>query len=224
MPSKSYLNFLNLIKDVDELIDAYEVLSSATPPRRNLGCISRGGILMLCASWEFFMEELLLESIELLNAEGISISRLPGSVKKRISLKISDDKNDIKAFDLAESGWRSLWKVYAKLDTELLNTPNQEKLDILYNRYLGISSISQSWTTYSADEINLFIRTRGKIAHKGRSVKGIKITTLRSYFDMIKNTAVDVDSFLSLEIKNIYCLKAIPWSRTYFGERSLSVL
>ena len=60
-----------------------------------------------------------------------------------------------------------IWKTYAKIDAEILNTPNKEKLDNLYRRLLGISKVSDFWITYDADEINEFVRTRGGIAHKG---------------------------------------------------------
>lgn len=214
MPSNSYNKFLNLIKDVDELIDAYEVLKAAN--RRNLGCISRSGILMLCASWEFYMEELLLESIDFLNNRRLSIDKLPIEVKKQIGNRIRAERNEIKPLELAESGWRTIWRTYAKIDTDILNTPNQEKLDNLYKRNLGISKVSDFWITYEPSEINEFIRTRGKIAHKGRSVRGIQIVTLRNYFDMIKSTAIDVDSQISIEVKRIGNFRILPWNRTYY--------
>ena len=215
MPSQSYNKFLNLIRDVDELIDAYEVLNNSKPARKNLGFLSRSGILMLCASWEFFMEELLLEAIDFLNSNGISIDDLPKEVKKQISSKVKKEKDEIKPIELAESGWRILWKSYAKIDTELLHTPNQEKLDRLFKSYLGINKISNFWTTYSPKEINLFVKARGKIAHKGRSVKGIQIITLKNYFDMIKMTAIDVDSQMSIVLKNMCKLPTVAWNRTY---------
>lgn len=213
MPSNSYIKFLNLIRDVDELIDAYEVLKDAN--RKNLGCISRSGILMLCASWEFYIEELLLESIDYLNNKSLDIGELPTEVKKQIGIRIRKEKNEIKPLELAESGWRVIWRAYAKIDTEILNTPNQEKLDNLYKKHLGISKVSDFWNTYEPEEINEFIRTRGKIAHKGRSVRGVQIITLRNYFDMIKSTAIDVDSNIALELKRIGNFINLLWDRTY---------
>lgn len=140
---------------------------------------------------------------------------LPGEVKKHISKRVRNEKNDLKPIELAESGWRIIWKSYAQIDTEILNTPNQEKLDNLYKRHLGIEKVSDFWKTYEPREINKFIRTRGEIAHKGRAVTGVQIKTLRNYFDMIKSTAIDVDSQIALEIQQIGKYQNLPWDRTY---------
>jgi len=47
------------------------------------------------------MEELLLETIDYLNSRRLDIDKLPTEVKKQISIRIRNEKNDIKPVELA---------------------------------------------------------------------------------------------------------------------------
>jgi len=47
------------------------------------------------------MEELLLETIDYLNSRRLDIDKLSTEVKKQISIRIRNEKNDIKPVELA---------------------------------------------------------------------------------------------------------------------------
>jgi len=215
MPSKAYKTFLDLLIDVEDLIDTHRIFSGGTPGKKKLGYLTRSGVVMLCAAWEFFNEELLLESIDIINKRNISIHDLPIEVQKTISNKVKKDANEIKPIELAGEGWRTVWKNVADEETQTLNTPKRDKLNLLFNKYLGILRVSHFWKNFTPQEIDAFVSVRGDIAHKGRKAKYVRIGKLKEYFDMIKLTAIDSDSFVAEEIKNLYQLNKVPWSRTY---------
>ena len=53
----------NMVVDVDRTIAAHANLNHDGRDRRGLGHITRGGVLNLCAAWELYLDEVILEGI-----------------------------------------------------------------------------------------------------------------------------------------------------------------
>ena len=66
MPSIAYTEFKKNIIDVDNLIAAHTTLNTGSRGKKGLGHITRSGIVMLCATWELYIETLLCESLQIL--------------------------------------------------------------------------------------------------------------------------------------------------------------
>lgn len=219
MPSKSYINFLKMRGDVLKLIEIHRYLSNGTRGRKNLGFITRSAIIMLCAAWERYNEDLLLESIDFVCVQVDDISILNKSIKKLLSSKVKIDKNDIKPIELAGFGWKSLWKNYALQEVELLNTPKSFNLNRLFEFYLGISSYSRFWKS-STLEIDAFVKDRGEIAHNGSRAKYITMIQLKKYQELIIQTVINIDSSMSDELVTIAKTSSTSWTKDYSKELS----
>ena len=215
MPSQSYSIFQNLLVDVDKIIKTYNILKDNGKNLGGLGHLSRSGILMLCAAWETYNEELLLETIDVICNHVDNASLLPVKVKKTISTKIRADRNEIMPIELTGFGWKNYWKIEAEKEVQALNTPKSDKLKILFHRYTGIDDITSFWENYSDYEIDNFVSLRGGIAHKGRNAKNVRIDSLKNYYEIIKLTVIDTDSYLAEHIKNNYIKSGYPWMRSY---------
>ena len=213
MPSNSYIDFLELLTDVRKLQETHYSLSEGRVGRKNLGFITRSAVVMLCAAWERYNENLLLEIIDKILEENISANDLPTPVKQNISNKVRKHKNDIYPIELADNGWKNLWKGYATNDTELLHTPNSKKLSILFKQNIGIEDYTSFWIINSVEKINNFVKARGEIAHNGSKAKYVRIDSLRKYIDLTIDNAIEIDFKIHEYLNHYYDILA--WEISY---------
>lgn len=214
MPSKAYIEFKSNIIDVDNLIATHATLNTGSRGKKGLGHITRSGIVMLCATWELYIESLLCESLNILVSRKNSPKDLPTLIKKTLAKLVKEDKHELKPLELAGDGWRSTLFNYTKAETDLLHTPKSEKLDILYKRYLGIQDFSSQWTTSKFD-LDKFVLKRGEIAHKGRQAKYIKIGELKSDRNVINSLVTEIDQIVLQYLISLDPTLIKPWRKTY---------
>jgi len=81
MPSKAFTEFRKNIADVDNLISSHRILNNGGRGKKGLGHITRSGIVMLCATWELYIESLLCESLEIILNRKTTPKDLPTIVK-----------------------------------------------------------------------------------------------------------------------------------------------
>lgn len=215
MPSNAYVNFLHIRIDVLKLVETHSFYVQNKRGRKNLGHLTRSAVVILCAAWERYNEDLLLESISYLSKVTSDINNLNKQIKKTICAKVKNDKNEIKPIELAGEGWKSVWLNYAKLETELLNTPKSNKLKLLFNTYLGLPDYTTLWKTRNPSEIDEFVSERGNIAHNGNRSPYITMKKLGRYQDLIIKNVIKIDTKMALELKNLSGLSVLPWTQEY---------
>lgn len=164
MPSASFKKFeLNLLVDVDRIIESHADLNHDGRGRRALGHITRSGVLMPCAAWELYVEEVLFEGVEYFISKLDSPRELPKPVQQELSRTVKESKHELKPLELAGEGWKSLYRNHVKEVLQGLNTPNSGNLDPLFKRFLGIDKVSD-WWSLGKDVVNDFVTARG-ISH-----------------------------------------------------------
>lgn len=215
MPSTAYQAFHYNIVDVDRLIEAHSLLSDGRQGKKSLGHITRSGVVMLCATWELYIESLLRECLDYMLDRIELASELPLPTRKFLSLQVKESKHQLKAMDLADSGWRQLLVDYADQHVEALNSPNPQNVDTLYKRYLGIENFSDSWSGNNQADLAAFIRKRGAIAHTGRNADYIKIRELENDRDVIALLAQEIDEYMLDFFIREYSNHYQPWRRRY---------
>ncbi len=215
MPSNAYQALRRNIIDVDKLIEAHNLLSGGRQGRKGLGHITRSGIVMLCATWELYIESLLLECLRYLLDRIEFASDLPLPTRKFLSLQVKESKHHLKAMELADSGWRVLLSNYAEQNIESLHTPNPENLDTLYKRYLGIENFSDQWPGDHKSDLAAFVRKRGAIAHTGRQASYTRIFELRNDRANIAELSTETDKLMLQYFCDNYTVHNQPWRRTY---------
>lgn len=145
MPSNSYIDFLELLEDVNQLRATHFSYSRGVRGRKKLGYLTRSAIVMLCAAWERYNENVLIECIHIILGTNIQANSLSKHTKEYLSIRVKENKNNIYPIEMADNGWRNLWVGYATNETDSLNTPNSENLNKLFKRYLGIEDYSKIW-------------------------------------------------------------------------------
>ncbi|MBL0200317.1 MAG: hypothetical protein IPP81_09095 [Chitinophagaceae bacterium] len=220
MPSNAYITFLHIRIDVIKLIETHTNYSKSTKGKKNLGHLTRSAVVMLCAAWERYNEDLLIECIDYI-CDGIAdINLLNKEIKKTISRKVRDDKNEIKPIELAGDGWKTIWKNYAKTETELLNTPKKDNLDKLFDRYLGLLNYSGIWKNNCSQLINDFVGERGNIAHNGNRATYVRMDTLKKYQDLVVENVIEIDSKMSEKVRAMTTAVNLPWTQDYSKDLS----
>lgn len=220
MPSESYINFLHIRIDVLKLIETHTYYTNNRPGRKSLGHLTRSAVVMLCAAWERYNEDLLLESIDKICLSINDINQLNDGVKNTISEKVKSDKHNNKPIELAGLGWKEVWKNYALDETKLLNTPKGNKLRELFLTYLGIPDYTRLWTVNNSTEIDLFVSDRGNIAHNGNKASYIRMSKLRAYQDLIVNNVINIDSNMADTLQGMTGTAVLPWNKDYFTDLS----
>lgn len=66
MSSTAFTEYTKNLKDVHRLILLHRNLSGNDRGKRALGHLTRGGLLLLCASWERYIETVVIEGAEFL--------------------------------------------------------------------------------------------------------------------------------------------------------------
>jgi hypothetical protein len=219
MPSKSYLDFLDLLEDVDQLRATHYKSSQGLRGRKKLGFLTRSSIVMLCAAWERYNENILLECVDKILETDIEAISLSKHIKEYLSAKVRENRNTIYPIELADNGWKNLWKGYAVNDTNSLNTPHSENLNKLFKRYLGIEDFTKMWHKKSIIKINDFIKVRGEIAHNGSKSKYVRFNTLLNNIEVIVENAIQIDYSLSQYLKTTFAVQ-ITWEESYYKKLS----
>lgn len=215
MPSNAYLNFLHIRIDALKLIAAYSYYKSNGIGGTSLGFFTRSGIMMLCAAWERYNEDLLLESVENVCMHLTDINNLSREIKLTLSRKIKNDAHDLSPIRMGGEGWKDVWRYYAKMETEKLNTPKVANLNNLFNRFMGISNYSGHWNLSDVSDIDRFVSDRGEIAHNGNKSSNIRMSKLRTYQEMIIDKVINIDSEMADEIQRICGHASLPWVKDY---------
>lgn len=221
MPSNAYINFLYMRVDVLKLIETHKYYTQNKPGRKELGHLTRSAVVMLCAAWERYNEDLIIESIQYLTHSINDANLLNNSIKKTISKKIKEDNHELKPFTMTGDGWKDVWIAYARLDTQKLNTPKAGNLKLLFKAYLGIEDCTTLWGPANRPaKIDEFVTDRGDIAHNGAKASYIRMNKLRLYQDLIVDAVIEMDSKMGLELQTMAGSPNSAWERVYSTELS----
>ena len=213
MPSAAFQAFRYNIVDVDRLIESHESLHGGTVGKKGLGHITRSGIVMLCASWELYLEMLSVEVAVHLSNECISPDLLPNKVQHVLAKMAKDSKHELKPLEFAGDGWKQVLKNHAEDLCRGINTPKAGVINELFHRVTGLENISDSWS-HGKEKIDKFVSVRGDIAHTGRHADYIKIGELSEYRAIIDLSAVETDNALATYLRSISPKKIKPWKVT----------
>ena len=180
--------------------------------RRGLGHITRSGVLMLCAAWELYIEELLRETVKHFCNDLESPYALDKVVQKEIATYVKNSKHELKPLELSCDGWKNVYTDGCNYVLTTFNSPNSDNINKIYKRFLGIKELSDIWTS-GKNIIDGFVHARGDIAHKGNQAKYITIVNLKKYLEIIKLSAIETDNFVADYIQANCKCKAAPWRR-----------
>lgn len=211
MPSKSSENFKKkLLPDVTALIKTHGDVNPPGRGRRKLAHITRSGVIMLCAAWELYIENVALESVHFITKGALIPDYLPDLIRGKIAQKAKNDTHNFGALKLCGQGWKQVYIDGVKEDVSKLNTPKFGNIKDIFSKWFDHPDISQVWTN-PTDDLNDFVSLRGEIAHRGASAGYVTIKELTDFSSLIQTFVNETDSGLSEHIEKIGFNKKKPW-------------
>ncbi|MBK9773701.1 MAG: hypothetical protein IPP57_23280 [Candidatus Obscuribacter sp.] len=75
--------------------------------------LNKASVVMICAAWEAFCEDLITEAVGLLTTHCVDYNHLPLLLKKSVARAVKEDKHDLSPWDLAGIGWTRKVKALA---------------------------------------------------------------------------------------------------------------
>ncbi|MFD0773929.1 HEPN domain-containing protein [Streptomonospora algeriensis] len=189
------------VPDVRKLLEFHEQATGTGRGRRELPIqvVSRSAVVLTCAYWEAFCENLAAEALRHLADHASEGNALPKELKKSLAKKLEGEQDELAVWSLAGDGWKSVLRDRAKLlvseDDRTLNTPKSEPVEQFFRENVGLASITASWKwskTSSGDaakRLNKFVVLRGSIAHRGAPKGGVKKEQATNGLELIQRLA-----------------------------------
>lgn len=214
MPSKAYKNYQKNLTDVERLINSHKLESGSNPGKKGLGHLTRSGVVMLCAAFEVYIEEIICECVNIFIERYPTLKNFPKPLRQRLAQQVKTHKNELEVLNLIGNGWKDVLQKTVAQDLSALNTPKPDKIDILFNRYIGISKYFNS---YNIERKTLFefVTTRGEIAHNGARAQYIKIKYLKKSIKSIFDLVQIIDKDICDHLAGILPEKRQPWRKRY---------
>lgn len=218
MPSAALRKFEGaMMRDVDRIIETHATIQAGNPGNLGLGHLTRAGVLLLCAAWELYVEEVLVECVEKIIERANSPDDLPPAAKRKISDYIRASKHNLKPLEMAGDGWETVYLEIAREWVVGLNTPKKHNIDQGFNSIVGLADLSDCWSL-GANAVNEFVEARGSVAHRGSDAGNIHMNVLReTYKCNICLCAVEMDNNLSNFVRDVFPDATYPWNRRNLG-------
>jgi len=181
-----FVNFGNTMADLDTLLKSHvdhfmDGAADGEIREESETVFIRSAVLLLCATWEAYVEDLLTASVTHLLEKTSDPDKLPTMLRRAIARKLEADKNELASWQLAGEGWRTIVKEFLSLRVGSLHSPKSENIKRIYEEFLGLD-ILECWNwTWSSKErgisdvefdrantiyfIDHMVSVRGGIAH-----------------------------------------------------------
>nr|WP_246011062.1 HEPN domain-containing protein [Nocardia mexicana] len=193
-----------MLADVTSLLEHHPAQNDprrGRPAGPGYGHLLRSGVALCYTAWEVFVEEALLETVELL-LESTEPHSLPGTFRDWIV----EGKPSPWAF--VGDGWRSeaLALVHKRIEGDGkgrfgFNTASVGNVDGLYNQVLGFSPIyAVKWSGRSnamvRRDVSDLVEIRGEIVHKGTTPGALNLKGVRSWSEFVTRLCEKFDEQL----------------------------
>src|SRR5450759_106828 len=94
-------------EEVAQLTDIHEQISGKERGRRHLEVLNKSAIVLLCAIWEAYCEDVADEALRHLLAHLRDHNDLPEGRRRRIAKEQKEDKHELSPWKVAGTGWKA---------------------------------------------------------------------------------------------------------------------
>ncbi|MEE6260122.1 HEPN domain-containing protein [Plantactinospora sonchi] len=201
------------VPDIQRLIDLHTSETGAGRGRRrtDIQVVTRSAIVMTCASWEAFCEDLASEALRKIAIRTKDPADLPAEIKKTLKKSLLAEKDDLAIWSIAGRGWKDQLKLRADMivadEDRSLNTPKHRQVKSFFRENVGIGDITQCWSWVRCQpdtacrKLDEFVALRGSIAHRRAPAGSVYKREAVSSLDLVQRlascTAKQVDEFLA---------------------------
>jgi len=205
MPSKARTTLAANKDDLDRLWELHEQEAGNKPGRKyNVDVLNRAAVVMVCAAWEAYCEDIVSEAIALIAQDCKDPASLPAYLKTHVGKRIKTSPHDHAAWDMAGDGWRNVVTANAadavKKLTGSWNTPKTAQVNDLFGTSLGITEISTKWewaknpVDATKKKLDDFVSLRGEIAHRLKPADSVHKKDGTDFYDFVSRVADIIDA------------------------------
>jgi hypothetical protein len=161
-----------------------DLAGDAPGRKRGVEVLNKSAIVLMCAVWEAYCEDLAAEAVEHLVLHAESALALPKALLKAVARELEKDENDLAVWGLAGDGWKAILRSRLVDITERrnrsLNTPKAGNIDSLFEEAVGITKVSGSWywqnvtPAKARTKLDGYVNQRGDVAHRSKAAASIK--------------------------------------------------
>jgi len=210
------------VAEVKRLVAIHGQLTGIGPGRRHdVQVLNKSAVLLVVASWESFIEALILSSAQFLSENAETIADIPDKTKLCISNRLKRENHDNAIWALAGLGWKEQILAEAKDRTSRLHTPKATNIDELFMSIIGLPKLSSHWHWPGAKHENVSARLsmlldlRHEIAHGVETSRSVtKKYVEESNVFMIRLAAISSNR---VRMHLIGITHKIPWYTFFKG-------
>ena len=215
MPSEAYNTFKANLNQVKHIRFAH--IGSFVPNKRRRPSrkhINRSALITLCASWEQYIEDVALNSVDVLIQCTDSPLDLPDPVQEKIGTYIKNLPSDLERLKLEITDWKSTYKKCTEQAVKNFHSPTRKNIYNLLEQSIGVTYtvFAEPSSCKDGKHLNGIIYTRNMIAHRGvhreRSIGAPKVIESTQ---IISRLAANTDSYLNEYLTGIHPEQIPPW-------------
>lgn len=226
MSESPSLIFKDNLEEVNQLMAMHAAFAGKGPGRKHrVEVLNKSAILFACASFEAFIEDLARRSFDHLVLKSKDQTTLPKAILKSIAEALRTDKNELKVWDLAGDGWRTVAEHHR--NTIILkhigpfNTPKPHNIESLLKELTGFPETYPVWkwqgmnVAASKKKLKDFVELRGALAHGSKPATPVLKKDVLGYINFLACISVR----LSNDMRS-YCEKITgtePWDSVHYG-------
>lgn len=198
---------------VTELLTLHEEKNADKKTHHAYEVLTKSCLVLLVACWEAFLEDTAERAVDFLVEKVQSPANLPKELLKHVSNELKGNKNELKVWDLAGVGWKSVVKDHyrAMLKKHLgpFNTPRAGNVDNLFNAVLGIDNLSTCWSwkgmpnAGAKETLSQIVMLRGEIAHRVQASKKVTRALANRHGIHLLNLAVKTSNRVRIYVHGV---------------------
>jgi hypothetical protein len=220
------IKFKESLSEVGQLLAIHEQLTGTGPGRRHkVEVLNKSAILFACAAFEAFVESLATDAFSHVVDASPDHSALPKAVLRSIAETVKADRNELKVWELAGTGWRAVCDSYKKAVLSKyvgpFNTPKPHNVESLLRELVGLPDLPQCWkwngmTAVKAEaKLKQFVALRGSLAHGEKPAPKVTKRDVTTYVSFLAPLSVRSSNHV-----REHCYKVTgkhPWPRVSYG-------
>lgn len=212
--------------DVQRLLDIHRDVTGDGPGRRyGVEVLNRSAVILACAAWEGFIEDVAEESVGHIVSAAQSTQSVSKAIKQEIAKVLEADEHNLRVWDLAGDGWQKLVlerrdKIISQ-EIEPFNTPDARRIRKLFKRLLDEPDVTENWAWQGLNhesavrKLRKFVKVRGAIAHRGTLNRSITKGYVEDHVKFIIRLSVRTSNKLRVVLRDKTA--AYPWAGARYG-------